>query len=55
MKTNVNITVDLDELFVKLEPVDKVKFIKDHLYVLDAVDMEPYVNSMGFKIVGEDE
>ena len=54
MKTYVNIKIDLDEVFDNLTPTEKVEFIKSHLDVLDGNDLEPYVETLGLKLI-EDE
>lgn len=54
MKNCVNIEINLDELFDKLAPIEKVEFVKSHLDVLDGDDLAPYIETLGLKLT-EDE
>ena len=49
MKTKID--VDFELLFEQLTITQKVDFVKTHLCLLDANDIAPYLEEMGFNIV----
>lgn len=50
MRTDVNITIDLDELFDGLRQSEKIEFIKQHLDVLSINDITEFLEDDGYKV-----
>jgi len=51
MRTDVNITIDLDELFDGLRQSEQIAFIKQHLDVLSINDITEFLEDDGYKVV----
>lgn len=47
----VKVDIDFEMLFEQLNILEKVNFVKAHLCLLDANDISPYLEEMGFNII----
>lgn len=47
----VKVDIDFETLFEQLNILEKVEFVKAHLCLLDANDISPYLEEMGFNII----